>query len=161
MKKPVPMRPPRGGGFFRHILDGRARDAYSADMRRWRQQQQPPPEPQTQPPIEQRSAPAPSPVRQQVRRRRRGRRNRKQAAQAPLTQGSGPGQKFSPVWLKVAPHFDVLVKKKGKNGGPFVSLGRARDGVLLFMEKEKFAKMHPRTIERWIRKHRPNWVREA
>ena len=67
------------------------------------------------------------------------------------------GAKPSAAWAKVQPHFDHLVDRDG----PFPSLGSARDSVKLLLKEKKLGRMDDRTIERWIRKHRPQWVRGA
>jgi hypothetical protein len=67
------------------------------------------------------------------------------------------GTKPSVAWAKVQPHFDKLVDREG----PFPSLGSARDSVKLFLDEKKLGQLDDRTIERWINKHRPHWVRGA
>jgi hypothetical protein len=67
------------------------------------------------------------------------------------------GAKPSAAWAKVQPHFDHLVDCDG----PFPSLGSARESVKLLLKEKKLGRLNDRTIERWINKHRPQWVRGA
>jgi hypothetical protein len=67
------------------------------------------------------------------------------------------GPRPSAAWEKVQPHFDKLVDQEG----PFPSLGSARDSVKLFLTEKNLSRLDDRTIERWINRHRPHWVRGA
>jgi hypothetical protein len=75
----------------------------------------------------------------------------------PKSSESKRGAKPSAAWAKVQPHFDHLVDCDG----PFPSLGSARDSVKLLLKEKKLGRLNDRTIERWINKHRPQWVRGA
>jgi hypothetical protein len=46
-----------------------------------------------------------------------------------------------------------------KEKGPFLSFNHAYAEVTLFLEERKLGKMDERTVERWIAKHRPHWIR--
>jgi hypothetical protein len=67
------------------------------------------------------------------------------------------GAKPSAAWAKVQPQFDDLVDRDG----PFPSLGSARESVKLLLKEKKLSRLNDRTIERWINKHRPQWVRKG
>jgi hypothetical protein len=81
------------------------------------------------------------------------------AAAGPLPsklEKSKGGSNPLPIWSEiVAPHFDKETKQKG----PFDSLGKARDAIKLELETRGKAVPDDRTIERWINRHRADWIK--
>lgn len=73
-------------------------------------------------------------------------------AQWPKPAGRKRGAKPLPVWPKVFAHLDAEVAANGR----FPSLAAAADAAALWLKDHKFAVPDPRTIERKIKKLRPD-----